>query len=119
MIEKGKSLSAIDYVDALEAFRQTYRQLARHFESYDLLMTPSSGAVQWKAEEFGPPYHRVFTGFVNAAGLPGMSIPADPTADGLPVGFQLIAPFGEDWRLISVAKAYEAAYPWADRWPDL
>ncbi|MBF9235484.1 amidase [Microvirga alba] len=119
MIEKGKSLSAIDYVDALAAFRQVYAQLAQNFERYDLVMTPSAGAVPWKAEEYGPPYHRVFTGFVNAAGLPGISIPCDPTPDGLPVGFQLIAPFGADWSLLSVAKDYEEAYPWADRWPSL
>jgi aspartyl-tRNA(Asn)/glutamyl-tRNA(Gln) amidotransferase subunit A len=119
MIEKGRSLSAIDYVDALDAFRTIYRQLAENLGRYDFVMTPSSGAVQWKAEEFGPPYHRAFTGFVNAAGLPGISIPGDPTVDGLPVGFQLIAPFGGDWDLMSVAKAYETAYPWADRWPNL
>lgn len=119
MVEKGRSLSAIDYVDALNAFRIIYRQLAESFGRYDFIMTPSSGAVQWKAEDFGPPYHRAFTGFVNAAGLPGMSIPGDPTADGLPVGFQLIAPFDQDWSLMSVAKAYETAYPWANRWPNL
>lgn len=119
MIEKGRALTAIAYVDALNAFRIIYRQLAENFERYDLVMTPSSGAVQWKAEEFGPPYHRAFTGFVNAAGLPGINIPGDPTADGLPVGFQLIAPFGQDWDLMSVAKAYETAYPWAGRWPSI
>ena len=119
MIEKGRALSAIDYIDALMAYRTVYMQLAQNFADYDLVMTPSSGAVQWKAEEFGPPYHRAFTGFVNAAGLPAMSIPAEPTSDGLPVGFQLIAPFGKDWDLVSVAKAYETAHPWAARWPAL
>ncbi len=119
MIEKGRALSAIDYVEALMAYRTVYMQLAQNFARYDLVMTPSSGAVQWKADEFGPPYHRAFTGFVNAAGLPAMSIPAEPTSDGLPVGFQLIAPFGRDWDLLSVAKAYETAHPWADRWPPL
>jgi len=119
MIEKGKSSSAIDYVDAMMAFRQVYLQLAINFEKYDFVMTPSAGAMPWKAENFGPAYHRAFTGFVNAAGLPGISIPCDPAADGMPIGFQLIAPFGADWDLLSVAKQYEEAYPWADRWPQI
>lgn len=119
MIEKGRSLTAIDYIEALTAYRTIYQQLAENFGRFDLVMTPSSGAVQWKAEDYGPPYHRAFTGFVNAAGLPAVSVPGDPTADGLPVGFQLIAPFGADWDLLAVAKAYETAHPWADRWPPI
>lgn len=119
MIEKGQSLSAIDYVDALMAFRALYAELARNFETYDLVMTPSAGAMPWKAEDFGPPYHRAFTGFVNAAGLPAISIPGDPGEDGLPIGFQLIAPFGADWDLLTIARQYEDAYPWAHRWPQV
>ena len=119
MIEKGKTLSAIDYVDALMAFRTIYAELAVAFETYDFIMTPSAGAMPWKAEEFGPPYHRAFTGFVNSAGLPGISIPCDPAEDGMPIGFQLIAPFGKDWDLVSVAALYEENHPWADRRPQI
>jgi amidase len=50
--------------------------------------------------------------------LPG-SASGDASADGFPVGVQLIAPLGQDWTLISVAKAYETAYPWAGRWPNI
>ena len=73
--------------------------------------------MPWKAEEFGPPYHRAFTGIVNLAGLPGISIPADPSPDGLPIGFQLVAPFGADWRLVAISEG------WAEfqnlRFPDI
>jgi aspartyl-tRNA(Asn)/glutamyl-tRNA(Gln) amidotransferase subunit A len=117
MIEKGQSATAVEYVAALDAARQIYLQLAEKFEHYDLIMTPSAGAMPWKAEEHGPPHHRAFTGFVNAAGLPGISIPCEPSADGMPIGFQLIAPFGGDWLLLSIAKMFEAAHPWAQRWP--
>jgi aspartyl-tRNA(Asn)/glutamyl-tRNA(Gln) amidotransferase subunit A len=119
MIAKGRSLGAIDYVDTLNAYREIYVQLARCFEHYDLIMTPTAGAMPWAATGFGPPYHRAFTGFVNVTGLPGISLPADPSVDGLPIGFQLIAPFGQDWRLLSVAKNYETHFPWQSRWPVL
>lgn len=117
MIEKGKSATAIDYVSALDAARQIYLQLAEKFEDYDFIMTPSAGAMPWKADQPGPAYHRAFTGFVNAAGLPAINIPCDPAADGMPIGFQLIAPFGRDWRLLSIAKLFETAHPWAYRRP--
>lgn len=119
MIAKGRSLSAIDYVDTLNAYREIYVQLARCFDRYDLIMTPTAGAMPWPATGFGPPYHRAFTGFVNATGLPGISLPADPSADGLPIGFQLVAPFGKDWRLLSIAKNYETHFPWLEHWPAL
>jgi aspartyl-tRNA(Asn)/glutamyl-tRNA(Gln) amidotransferase subunit A len=119
MIEKGDALSAGDYITALMAFRHLYEELAECFGRYDFIMTPSAGAMPWTAEEFGPPYHRAFTGFVNAAGLPAVSIPCDPAEDGLPIGFQVIAPFAADWALLSLAEGYEAAHPWADRWPAL
>lgn len=119
MIAQGKAASAADYVAALDAARTIYRQLAEAFGHYDLIMTPSAGAMPWKAEEPAPAYHRAFTGFVNAAGLPAICLPADPSPDGMPIGFQLVAPFGADWRLLSVARSFEAAHPWADRRPPL
>jgi aspartyl-tRNA(Asn)/glutamyl-tRNA(Gln) amidotransferase subunit A len=119
MVERGQTLTALDYQDALAGFREIYAQFARFFRGYDLMMTPSAGAMPWKAEEFGPPHHRAFTGIVNVAGLPGISIPAEPAPDGMPIGFQLVAPFGADWQLIAMARQYEAAHPWAKRWPTL
>jgi aspartyl-tRNA(Asn)/glutamyl-tRNA(Gln) amidotransferase subunit A len=117
MITKGERLTALDYQDALLAFREIAAAFARMFRDHDLLLTPSSGALQWKAEEFGPPHHRAFTGVVNLAGAPGISIPADPSPEGLPIGFQLVAPYGADWRLVAMARQYERAHPWEHRWP--
>ena len=41
------------------------------------------------------------------AGIPGISLPAGLTADGLPVGIELDGPEGEDLRLLAVAQAIE------------
>ena len=40
--------------------------------------------------------HAVFTAFVNALCLPAIAIPAGHTADGLPVGFQIVGRRGSD-----------------------
>lgn len=116
MIEKGSSLTAIDYIDTLDAYRRIYRQIAAAFAGFDLILSPTSGAMPWPAQEYGPPWHRAFTGFVNVTGLPAISLPG-PRAGTVPVGFQLVAAFARDWTLLSVAQQYEAAFPWATEWP--
>jgi len=42
------------------------------------------------------------------AGIPGLSLPAGMTADGLPVGLELDGPLGSDARLIGIAMGFEA-----------
>lgn len=44
----------------------------------------------------GPTGSAVFAGFVNAAGCPAISIPCTRSGSGLPIGFQLFAPWGRD-----------------------
>ncbi|NGM22453.1 amidase [Roseomonas stagni] len=119
MADRGATLTAADYIDGLAAFREVQAQFAIAFQDWDVLMTPTAGALPWPADQFGPPHNRAFTGIVNAGGLPGMNVPCAPSADGLPIGFQLIGPYGADWLLVALARQYEAAHPWADRWPPL
>jgi Asp-tRNA(Asn)/Glu-tRNA(Gln) amidotransferase A subunit family amidase len=44
-----------------------------------------------------------------SAGLPAISIPAGFTADGLPIGVELLGPAWSESRLLSIAYAYEQA----------
>ena len=54
-------------------------------------------------------FERYLESFRIEAGIPGMSIPAGlAPEDGLPVGFQLLAPAHEDARLYRVGGAIEA-----------
>jgi aspartyl-tRNA(Asn)/glutamyl-tRNA(Gln) amidotransferase subunit A len=51
----------------------------------------------------------VFTVTVNMAGLPGLVVPAGLSADGLPLGLQLIGrPFDEE-KLFALGAVMEAA----------
>lgn len=126
---KGAAITAADYYSALEAVRVLKTNLSLFFDRYDLIMTPSAAALPWTAEEpyphrianeeVGPRGHAIFTGFANMAGCPGINIPAAPSAGGLPIGFQLVAAPGRDDLLCAIAAQFEAAHPWADRWPEL
>lgn len=47
---------------------------------------------------------------MTCAGLPGMNVPVGVTADGLPVGLELDAPWGTDRQLLSLGMAAEALF---------
>ena len=44
---------------------------------------------------------------VSLAGLPGVSVPAGTSKDGLPIGVQLIGPMQSDQQLLGLAQAIE------------
>ncbi len=129
MAEQGAAIPAHRYLDAIETVEAFRRSVADAFREVDVIMTPAAAALPWPAAEpfppeidgkpVGPRGHAVYTGWVNACGHPGIALPADPSAAGLPIGFQLVADFGADALLFDLAARFEAARPWADRWPAL
>jgi amidase len=60
-----------------------------------------------------------FTQLANLTGQPAMSVPLHWTDDGLPCGVQLVAPFGQEARLLRLAAQLEDAQLWAHRRPPL
>ena len=111
----------------IETVEQLRRDAARLFTQVDLIVTPSAAALPWAAEDafpstidgrpVGPRGHAIFTGWVNAAGLPALALPAEPAAAGLPIGIQLIGDYGSDDALLALGAALEAQAPWTGRWP--
>ncbi len=60
-----------------------------------------------------------FTPLVNITGQPAISLPVHWTAEGFPIGVQLIGkPWGEA-DLVRLASQLEAAAPWAHRRPTM
>jgi amidase len=55
----------------------------------------------------------------NLTGQPAISLPLYQTADGLPIGVQLVAALGREDQLYALAGQLERAAPWAARRPAL
>ena len=124
----GSGISAADYAAKIELLLDFRVQAAKAFDKIDVIMTPTIAAQAWPLDqpypaviagrEVGPRGHAIFTGWVNAAGLPAIALPSEAVAGGLPTGFQLIGPAGADARLLNLAEAFAARYL-VDTWPPL
>lgn len=127
----GRQMSATAYFAALEEMQQASRSVAAWFDGgFDLLVTPVSieppfllGGASDSFEAVARSGARVsFTAPFDATGQPAMSLPLHWTepVDGtpvLPIGVQLVAPYGREDVLLRVAAQLEAAAPWSDRHP--
>jgi amidase len=58
-----------------------------------------------------------FTSFVNATGLPAITLPVTVTGEGLPMGVQLIGRPGGEATLVSIARQLERRFDWQRRHP--
>jgi len=130
----GRSLSAIDYLGALNVRNTVTRSLGAFFGKFDLLLTPTLAdfplpigsynagsekldGLGWITRVFN---HAPFTPLANVAGIPAMSLPLTvDDATGLPIGSQFTAGFGREDVLFQIAGQLERARPWIDRKPAL
>ena len=60
-----------------------------------------------------------YTQLANMTGRPAMTVPLHWTANGLPIGVQLLGRLGAEAQLIRLASQLEQAKPWAGRRPEL
>jgi amidase len=129
--ELGRSVSATQYLEALEHLQAWSRRVCRWWEDRDLLVLPTLPEPPPLLGEFGStpedplagsnrsaPFV-VFTAPFNITGQPAISLPLHWTEGGLPVGVQLVAAYGREDLLLRVAAQLEQAHPWAHRHPGI
>lgn len=133
-VERGRRLSAMDYSRAIDMIHLAGRQVASFFESYDLLLTPTTASPPVRADRYPmtlPDFEAYwagddgiflfapFTHFANISGLPACSVPLSWNAAGIPIGVQFAAAFGGEGLLLQLSAQLEAARPWFGRRPPL
>ncbi len=122
LAETGAGIGAAAYLAAVDEVQAYARRIVDWWtrSGADLLLTPTVGTPppptgtsgEVTTAELG-----AFTTPFNVTGQPAVSLPLHWTADGLPVGVQLVAPYGAEELLVSVAAQVEQARPWAGRRP--
>jgi aspartyl-tRNA(Asn)/glutamyl-tRNA(Gln) amidotransferase subunit A len=129
-LEPGFHISAHDYLQAQRLRARLARTfVAEVFDAIDVLVAPTipepapdlavakAGTADERVARMGR-FSRLTRPF-NALGLPVVSVPCGFSADGRPIGMQLVGrPFAEA-TLLALAHAYEQAAPWRARRPNL
>jgi aspartyl-tRNA(Asn)/glutamyl-tRNA(Gln) amidotransferase subunit A len=121
--------TAEQFTTALMGRKAVYNASWRFFRDYDLLLTPTLAVPAFEHGIQGPTvidgreveqfYWLSFTFPYNLTGQPAATVPAGFTPDGLPVGLQIVGRRLDDALVLRASAAFEAAAPWADRWPPL
>jgi len=116
----GKAISAADYIAAREDQRRAIALFARWMEDAEAFLTPS---VPYAAIALADVDEKLtpagFTRTGNYVGASGLAVPAGFSANGLPLGIQLLGkPFAERM-LLRLGHAYEMATGFTRNTPDL
>ncbi|WP_051211947.1 Asp-tRNA(Asn)/Glu-tRNA(Gln) amidotransferase subunit GatA [Veillonella montpellierensis] len=104
------------YLKALKTRRLIKNEFDNAFAKCDILLTPTAPHTAFKfGEKINDPLamylEDICTVPVNLAGIPGISIPAGISSNGLPIGMQLLAPAMGEEVLLRTAYTFEQACP--------
>jgi aspartyl-tRNA(Asn)/glutamyl-tRNA(Gln) amidotransferase subunit A len=106
------------YLKAQKVRARIAADFALAFQRCDVLLTPTAPSAAFAiGEKQGDPIamylNDVFTVPVNLAGLPGISVPAGLSGDGLPLGLQVIGRAFDEATVLRVAGVLESAAEFA------
>lgn len=133
IVARMAALSALDYLDAKRAAHRAALAMAREFDAYDVIMTPTTSTLppavgsfgstarpfdygKWVAASYG---FAPFTEIFNVTGQPAASLPLFESSAGLPIGIQLVMQQGCDAHLLHLAARLEEMTAWSQRHPPL
>ena len=119
--ERGARVSAVDLVNAEGERAQLMQKTNAFLARYDVLLTPTVAvpALPVGQDLNDPGSEEVWIDWTpfsypfNMSHQPAANIPCGFTSVGLPVGLQAVAALDRDALVLRVARAYEAAHPFA------
>jgi Asp-tRNA(Asn)/Glu-tRNA(Gln) amidotransferase A subunit family amidase len=131
MLEASGRVGAVEHVLGDLLRTQVFDALEDVLERYDVIICPTlaippmrnatdghtRGPTEIGGEAVDPLIGWCMTYPINFTGHPAISIPAGLTADGLPIGLQIIGRRHADELLLSVAAAVERMRPWFATYP--
>ena len=126
---QGVNLTGSEVAKAERHRSKLWRTVARFFNDYDLLLTPTLPIPPFPAEtryptEINGQEMENYIDWVmlsyafSIVGLPAITVPCGWTKQGMPVGLQIISRAYSEASVLQAAACFEAANPWADKRPD-
>jgi allophanate hydrolase len=109
----GARLTAADTFAALYRLQALRRIAERSLANIDALVLPTAPTVYSTAQVLANPIELnsrlgTYTNFVNLLDLCGLAVPASIRPDDIPFGITLLAPAGQDARLASIGRVFQA-----------
>ena len=128
--EKGLALGGMEVVHAEVKRAALHDRVVEFFDRFDYLVCPTtqvppfSVETDWVREIDGVELATYIDWMaacyaITVTGCPSISVPAGFTADGLPIGIQIVAPPKCDFEALQLAHAYEGVADFAARRPPL
>jgi len=128
--EQGAKLTGSDLARAEQLHTKLYERMVAFFDDYDVLLAPTTQVlpfpveIEYPTEIAGVPQENYLEWMrsctvISATGCPALSVPGGFTADGLPVGLQIVAAPRADRRLLEAGHAFEQATRFGERHPAL
>jgi aspartyl-tRNA(Asn)/glutamyl-tRNA(Gln) amidotransferase subunit A len=128
-IKASENVSIADYQAERERKMAYVASIHRWFQDWDFLLTPAVSVAAFPAEKLMPdhwPHHEwdwvswaEFSYPFNMSWNPAASVPCGFTAEGLPVGLQIVGRRFDDLGVLQASAAFESVQPWADKRPAL
>ncbi len=101
-VERGLPVTSREYLDALYLAEEMQDALAGFFAEFDAILAPvAPGQAPRDLARTGS---AIFNGYWTLMGAPAASLPLLKGDDGLPIGVQLICPWGQDARLLKLCR---------------
>lgn len=121
-VKAGMSVTSMDFAASEHKRMELFQRFAKFFETYDLLVTPQSPVKQFPVTMNFPTlingkkldnYTDWIAGsfLITLMSLPGGSVPAGMTSDGLPVGIQIVGARFEEPLILSAMKIVQQLHP--------
>jgi Asp-tRNA(Asn)/Glu-tRNA(Gln) amidotransferase A subunit family amidase len=106
LIDEGRTIPQAHYGEALVQRDELRRELENLFDSYDAVLTPpATGAAPVTLTSTGNP---AFCTVWTLCGVPAITLPCGLSAEGLPLGVQLVGAYLKDDHLLRVAQWCES-----------
>jgi Asp-tRNA(Asn)/Glu-tRNA(Gln) amidotransferase A subunit family amidase len=125
MLRAGSLVGEAEYAEALARAAAVRGELDEVFDAVNALLLPTvpvtaaptdadSVTVGGREEPIETAYYRL-TALASVTGHPALTVPAGHSADGLPVGAQLVGPRGAEALLCALGETIEQAGQFRDR----